>query len=368
MVDKFNKYIKFLKNLVWFILFACLCFFLLDKIFVKADTLTSNFSTNFYYCKYNWVTGSDIGCNNTGYRSSNSVNYYGSNSHQNQSMEYPRGFYVWLKDVKFEKDFDYTLTINITFSNLEKDAYKNTRINDKSLAWFSLGDVKSVYSTYKIIPPTSSTDNYSVNTTIQYQVHSTTSGTGCYIGSVAPVNSSMFYFDNDATSNMVITTTSYSVSKDGMIISQNNTIINQNNEMIDEQKKTNDTLTDDDSSGDWDISKDIHEIGDGAVSDIVTMPLTLLNAYMNGMSSTCSPVNLGTLLGELITFPCIDISDKLGSNLWGTIDGLMSIFMIYNIAMLILSMYNKLTELEELDPYSPEHAYTGYKPKHGGGD
>lgn len=109
---------------------------------------------------------------------------------------------------------------------------------------------------------------------------------------------------------------------------------------------------------------------DTPITDLITMPLTLINAYIGGVGSTCSPVNLGSLLGTNLTIPCINIQQHIGSNLWNTIDILCCIFLCYEIAMLFISAFDGITSLRDdfEGLYQPKHAYTGYVAKHGGGN
>lgn len=109
---------------------------------------------------------------------------------------------------------------------------------------------------------------------------------------------------------------------------------------------------------------------DTPITDLITMPLTLINAYINGIGSTCSSFNLGSLLGTNLTIPCINLEQRLGSNLWNTIDILCCIFLCYEIAMLFISAFDGITSLRDdfEGLYQPRHADTGYVPKHGGGN
>lgn len=109
---------------------------------------------------------------------------------------------------------------------------------------------------------------------------------------------------------------------------------------------------------------------DTPITDLITMPLTLINAYINGIGATCSPVNLGNLYGTTLTLPCINLEQRLGSNLWGIIDALFSLFMCYNIGMLFVSAFDGITSLRDdfEGLYQPRHADTGYVGKHGGGN
>ncbi len=147
------------------------------------------------------------------------------------------------------------------------------------------------------------------------------------------------------------------------INSSTNTIINnQNNNQ--QQTNTrldgiNDTMKDDsapDTKGFLDSIK-VDE-SNSPVSDLITMPLTLMNAYVNGFSSSCQPVNFGNLYGSDIIFPCIDIKKYLGNTLYSLIDMLFCIFMAYNIGMMCISIYESITSLDDAMQllYTPQHA------------
>ena len=124
----------------------------------------------------------------------------------------------------------------------------------------------------------------------------------------------------------------------------------------------NDTLKDESGVSNSDLNDLFDDIDDGEsnspVSDLLTMPLTLLNAYITGMSGTCSAFNLGNLYGTNLVFPCINMSDYLGSSLWGLVDSLFCIYMIYNIGMLCISIYEGITSLDDSMQllYTPQHA------------
>ena len=131
-----------------------------------------------------------------------------------------------------------------------------------------------------------------------------------------------------------------------------------------------DSLTSEDSPN---TSNELNDLdsstaSDTPISDLITLPITLINVFINGIDSSCSPVNLGNLYGTDLIFPCINIEQTIGSDLWSTIDILFSIFMCYNIGMLFVSAFSGITSLrDDFDSlYQPKHADTGYQPKHGG--
>ena len=151
----------------------------------------------------------------------------------------------------------------------------------------------------------------------------------------------------------------------GQITTQNSTIINQNQEQLNQQQQINDKLDDlfDDEPLSEEVIDDFFEgIGanfttDTPISDLILMPLTILEAYSNGISSSCSSFNLGNLFGTELIMPCVDLKSLLGSNLWTLIDSIICLFMFYNIAMLVVSIFDSLTSLEDSFQllYTPQH-------------
>ena len=131
----------------------------------------------------------------------------------------------------------------------------------------------------------------------------------------------------------------------------------------------NNNLTDDSSPS---IDLDINYASDTPISDLLTMPLTILNALLTNLSDTCVNYNLPFLFDSTVTFPCFTISDYLGNNLTHYIDLFICLYMCYNIALLCINVFEDITSLRDTfdSLYEPKHAYTGYKPKHakGGGD
>lgn len=132
----------------------------------------------------------------------------------------------------------------------------------------------------------------------------------------------------------------------------------------------NDSITSEQSPN---TNQDINDMNDMVasdtpISDLITMPLTLINAYINGVNSSCSPINLGNLYGTDLVLPCINLEQRLGSNLWHIIDAFFSIFMCYNIGMLFITAFDGITSLRDdfEGLYQPRHADSGYQPKHGG--
>lgn len=134
-----------------------------------------------------------------------------------------------------------------------------------------------------------------------------------------------------------------------------NIINNQNQNQAQTNQKLddiNDSLNDDSGVPQNDVSSRTTEwssklAGTGPVSNMVLMPITLLNGYISGFNSSCSPYNLGNLMGTDIILPCINISNYLGSTLWNVIDVLFSGFMIYAIGKKFVKIFNDFTNLRD---------------------
>lgn len=157
--------------------------------------------------------------------------------------------------------------------------------------------------------------------------------------------------DTSSTTNAINNQITNDNSNTQNIINNNNqntqSIINNQNSNT--EQITN-TLTDDEGVADNDINSLFQELdvsSDTPISDLLTMPITLVQAYMNGVGGSCSAVNLGSLYGTNLIIPCIDLEARLGSGLWNLIDVLFSLFMIYNIAMLIINIFDKVTSLDD---------------------
>lgn len=136
--------------------------------------------------------------------------------------------------------------------------------------------------------------------------------------------------------------------------------IDKTNDKLD---ATNDKLNDlngNISSEDYDNPdfSNLETADDTPISDLVTMPLSLLNKFINAMSGTCKPYNLPFFNDSTISFPCFNGEKYFGSNLWNTIGLFMSFFMIYEIGMLAVQAFNDFTSLRDTydSLYTPKHA------------
>lgn len=144
------------------------------------------------------------------------------------------------------------------------------------------------------------------------------------------------------------------INQNQIQIEQNNTIINNQNETNNKLDDLNDNITDDsiDTQDTEDFLTDTDDYSNSPISGMLTMPITLLQNMLNGINGTCNSVNLGRFgfASNDLILPCIHPQNYLGSTLWGVIDALFSIFMIYNIAMLFIAYYDMILTLG--DPFT----------------
>ena len=135
--------------------------------------------------------------------------------------------------------------------------------------------------------------------------------------------SKIFYFDNSNsyTSQIVQNTT------------------NINNSINDSSIDNNNTSSSTTSWGNKNATN-------GTITSLLTLPISLLQAIVNGIQSSCSSFSLGSLFNTNITLPCINIGNLIGSGLWSTIDILFSGFMILAIGKKLVKIFNDFTNLK----------------------
>lgn len=145
-------------------------------------------------------------------------------------------------------------------------------------------------------------------------------------------------------------------SNTNRIIENNNS---NTNRIVEQQEETNDLLKSEEAPNSSGFFNDVSALLDESpITNLVTIPLTLINAYISGFSSTCSAVSLGSLYGHNLTLPCIDIPQYIGSTLWATIDGITCIIIIYNIILMCIGIFESITSLDDTMQYL-------YTPRHG---
>ena len=56
------------------------------------------------------------------------------------------------------------------------------------------------------------------------------------------------------------------------------------------------------------------------ISDLLLLPVSLLQNLVNALSGSCSQFSLGTLYNHELIMPCINIQNYVGNTIWTFID------------------------------------------------
>lgn len=136
----------------------------------------------------------------------------------------------------------------------------------------------------------------------------------------------------------------------------------------------------------WEIFNGIDQVEETPISDLLLMPLNLLNKLHSSLSGTNTrSVSKGvhdnnyqcysytipfdfTGGSNTLTLPCINLENYLGSGIWTTIDLILVGLMIYNVGMMVVSFFESWSSLNDTfdSLYTPNHGT--YIPRHSGGD
>ena len=87
----------------------------------------------------------------------------------------------------------------------------------------------------------------------------------------------------------------------------------------------------------------------GVITSLVVLPVTLYQSILNSVNGTCNTFSLGSLYGTNLTIPCINVSNYLGTTLWGSIDVIISGIFIYMISRKMVKVFHQLSSLKEGD-------------------
>lgn len=109
-----------------------------------------------------------------------------------------------------------------------------------------------------------------------------------------------------------------------------------------------------------DIDLDLDLDTNSPVSDLLTMPITILNKVFDVTDDTCQPYVLPfDFFGgnNTITFPCINLRNYLGNSVYNILDTILCFFFCYEIGMMCISIYEDITSLRDgFDSlYTPKH-------------
>lgn len=134
----------------------------------------------------------------------------------------------------------------------------------------------------------------------------------------------------------------------GSQIDNQTIVIEHQTEVIEDVK---DTITDDSVDNPSSFIEDMEDLlpQNGVITQLITLPITLYQKVLNSINGTCSSFDLGELYGTHLIMPCINLSNYLGSTLWGTIDLIMSGVFVLVIARKMIKAFEGFTSMKEGD-------------------
>lgn len=161
------------------------------------------------------------------------------------------------------------------------------------------------------------------------------------------------YNDTPETRNSFIN----NINTNKMIDNQNqikNKINDMQNSLNDVKGSINDVNGSINNDNVDDPSSSINQFKDkiaenGVITQLVGLPVTLFTKILNSVNGTCSPYNFGSLFGTDIVFPCIKVSNYLGSTLWNIIDVLISGLFVYSLSRKFIKVFEHMSSMEEGD-------------------
>lgn len=378
---KLDSYLEkpFARFILWFLTGLLIIFY--GILIVNADEIS------IYGAQFTW-------CNEyTEYCSVNSGVLYGENAKITlqgpmNAVDYNQGKYEYLAGIRFYSEITgqtndvVSLYYTLTLTGLqESEIYAQTNFNSRSFYYTSsnvtLINAKLLSSNYvEDINPTNIDGNpvYLGTQTIKFKVNVQLNGnfneSSLYVGigsfSNANSQSSIIFHQHIANVVTVFAENYYTIDNNSTIINQNDIMINQNQTIIDQNNQTNNELgelNDNITNEEYDTPdfSGLEMADDTPISDLVLMPINYMNKMINAFSNQCMTYNIDFgILGTdyVLHFPCIRVEDWVGSSAWHIIDMLVCFFMIYEIGMLAVTIFNDFTSLRDTydSLYTPRHA------------
>lgn len=315
-----DKHIKILKYLMYILLIVSMCFGFIDKCHAKTDSVLIGGSTE------------TINTSNDYYSFIKNINTSGFSSYNNGYMTFSMAA---SRQIEI-----YTITL-----------YKT---NGKGFPC-DIGTAQGYIDSNAQVITYTAKCNVDFNDALvnRIQVYGFMHTPPAYL----TFSSYASYYSYDTDNNVIqaITNSNSSNAINNMSSAVTNSINNQTNtqhsDSVNTQQKItdiNNTLKDSsiDSPNSTTSSWGNMNASNGTITNLLTLPIQLLQAYVNGMNSTCSSFNLGNLFGTDIILPCINVGSLIGSTLWGIIDVLFSGFMIFGIAKKLIKIFNDFTNMK----------------------
>lgn len=132
---------------------------------------------------------------------------------------------------------------------------------------------------------------------------------------------------------------------------------NKSDDTTDAINNLNDTMKDDSVPY---IEVDFDVASDTPISDLILMPINLIDKIQTSLNYTCQPYTLPfDFFGgnNTLTLPCINLSDYLGSNVYNILDYILCFYIAYQIGLMCISIYDSITSLNDGfgSLYTPKH-------------
>lgn len=169
-------------------------------------------------------------------------------------------------------------------------------------------------------------------------------------GSSANSSNTEFKFQSHAPTGIYLSKSKNSASAINDAIDREIQNNNQNTQDITSSiDDVNDTLKDDnvDDPSTSLSNMDSKIATNSVISDLLLLPVTLFQKVLNGINGTCSTFNLGSLLGTNLSLPCINLSNILGSTLYGVIDVLLCGIFVLSMRKKFVNIFENITSLKD---------------------
>lgn len=349
-----------LRRIFLYFLFGFACIVSMPK--VNAATSTLNGTAHFYSQVGDSLTG--VG---TGYDSS-----FNASCTLNSTTSYCT---LHKADITANKTYFYPVkqigVVNTNFS-YKAQTYYTVRIDFYAVQ----GQISRTYTQWHVNVDNSITCDANATCNVTWETnnsyytavisyYSTSAHTGSLfdLGSVNNANKTLFV--NSSTSNAgtiyirAATITEVDSGDQETINAINNQTTNINNNINNNFDELENRLFEHTPPNMDEVLEDFNDlmISDTPITDLLLLPLHLVQAFYNGINGSCSTINLGEWFDHVMYIPCINLETYLGSTLWGIIDLLFCGFMILNISQLMLHDFDSLSSAEDLfdETYTPLH-------------
>lgn len=270
----------------------------------------------------NFITWSQTTCNTN---SSGTCNFYGFKTYLYQN-NIPTGYF----------DLSFQIAIYATYNGSQvANGFQSPTVTLQGFSCFTNQDVMGSFphiSVYNVYCPNVDLPGYA---NISFFMGELYQG---YINETIYFSISDLFSYSASTGELVNV-----IRSDSEVINSIESSMNENNRLQQEQNDfLKDTSTPD--SSEYDFSS--NNANNGVINQLVTMPITLTQAFLNGFSGGCSSFSLGNLLGTELSLPCLNPGQYLGS-VWNIIDVIISGLFIYAFGKRLVKIFNDVTNLKE---------------------